>query len=130
VIGGPIEHDVTATGTAAADRDLALVRFTSDGGLDTGFGTNGIVRLDLATGVEVQGSNGPTLAGADFLWRGRDPRARRRSRRDRRIPRRGVQRERGAQRRRRGSGAAGAVTGSVAGRLLASVCMRRDTEPI
>jgi uncharacterized delta-60 repeat protein len=68
VIGGAIEHDIAATGTAASDRDLALVRFTGDGGLDTTFGENGIAKLDLNTGVEITGPNGPAWAGADALW--------------------------------------------------------------
>jgi uncharacterized delta-60 repeat protein len=59
---------VTATGTAASDRDLALARFTADGGLDTTFGDNGIKILDLNTGVEIAGPNGPAWAGADALW--------------------------------------------------------------
>ena len=33
------------------DTDLALVRFSTNGMVDTGFGTNGIVRLDLGTGA-------------------------------------------------------------------------------
>ena len=51
VIAGPIEHDTAATGDAARDTDIAVVRFNPTGQLDPTFGTNGIVRLDLSTGV-------------------------------------------------------------------------------
>lgn len=69
VLGGVIEHDVSATGTAASDRDLALVRLNPDGSLDTGFGTGGVVRLDLNTGLETTNASGTaTLSGADTLW--------------------------------------------------------------
>ena len=51
VIAGPIEHDTAATGDAARDTDIAVVRFNPTGQLDPTFGTNGIVRLDLSTGT-------------------------------------------------------------------------------
>ncbi len=51
VIAGPIEHDTAATGDAARDTDIAVARFDTTGQLDPTFGTNGIVRLDLSTGV-------------------------------------------------------------------------------
>ena len=34
IIGGPVEHDTTATGDAARDTDFAVVRFDADGKLD------------------------------------------------------------------------------------------------
>ncbi len=58
VIAGPIEHDTAATGDAARDTDIAVVRFDLTGQLDPTFGTNGIVRLDLSTG---------TVSGTTFL---------------------------------------------------------------
>lgn len=51
VIAGPVEHDPTATGDAARDTDIAVVRFDATGKLDPTFGVNGVVRLDLSTGV-------------------------------------------------------------------------------
>jgi uncharacterized delta-60 repeat protein len=51
VITGPVEHDPTASGDAARDSDIAVVRFDPTGHLDPTFGTNGIVRLDFSTGV-------------------------------------------------------------------------------
>lgn len=51
VIAGPVEHDPTAIGDAARDTDIAVVRLDATGQLDPTFGTNGIVRLDLSTGV-------------------------------------------------------------------------------
>lgn len=51
VIAGPVEHDPTASGDAARDTDIAVARFDTTGQLDPTFGTNGIVRLDLSTGV-------------------------------------------------------------------------------
>jgi uncharacterized delta-60 repeat protein len=51
VISGPAEHDPTATGDAARDTDIALARFDRAGKLDPTFGTGGVVKLDLSTGV-------------------------------------------------------------------------------
>lgn len=51
VIAGPVEHNPTASGDAARDTDIAVVRFDATGQLDPTFGINGIVRLDLSTGV-------------------------------------------------------------------------------
>lgn len=51
VIAGPIEHDTAATGDAARDTDIAVVRFDATGQLDPTFGANGIMRLDLSTGT-------------------------------------------------------------------------------
>jgi uncharacterized delta-60 repeat protein len=50
IIGGPVEHDTTATGDAARDTDFAVVRFNADGTLDTGFGSGGIARIDVGPG--------------------------------------------------------------------------------
>lgn len=51
VIAGPIEHDTAATGDAAKDTDIAVLRFDSQGKLDPSFGKEGIARIDLGTGV-------------------------------------------------------------------------------
>ena len=72
VIGGAIEHNVTPEQPVlAADRDVALVRFNPDGTVDRGFGTDGVVLLDLNSGLVVPAANPndpPTLAGADQFW--------------------------------------------------------------
>ena len=53
VIAGPIEHDVTATGNAAKDTDVALVRFDNAGKIDTTFGKGGVAIFDLGTGKAI-----------------------------------------------------------------------------
>lgn len=60
VIGGTIEG-----GTEAGDRDVALVRFNTDGTVDTTFGTEGVVVLDLNTAVLNAAGK---VTGADNLW--------------------------------------------------------------
>ncbi|MBK7401629.1 MAG: hypothetical protein IPJ34_36595 [Myxococcales bacterium] len=55
VVAGTVEH---AGATDDRDRDLALVRFTTDGKVDTTFGTEGVVVLDLSPGE---------LAGTTYL---------------------------------------------------------------
>ncbi len=52
VIAGTMEH---VGAQDARDRDIALVRFNTDGSLDSTFGTNGVVTLDLSDG-EVNGT--------------------------------------------------------------------------
>ncbi len=69
VIAGAAEHDPDAPGLAAQDTDIVLVRFSADGVLDATFGQGGVVRLDLATGVEGLNNNGqPAWLGADAQW--------------------------------------------------------------
>ena len=53
VIAGPVEHDVTATGNAAKDTDVALVRFDNTGKIDTTFGKAGVAIFDLGTGKAI-----------------------------------------------------------------------------
>lgn len=60
VVSGTIEH---AGAADARDRDIALLRFTAAGAKDTTFGTDGVVTLDLSTGV-VSG----TAFVADSVW--------------------------------------------------------------
>lgn len=60
VIAGTIEH---AGATDPRDRDIAVLRFNSDGSLDTTFQNNGMLILDLSVGT-------PTDTGyiADNFW--------------------------------------------------------------
>ncbi len=53
VIAGAVEH---AGATDERDRDIALVRFDASGAVDTTFGTDGVVILDLSDG-ELVGSS-------------------------------------------------------------------------
>jgi len=50
VVSGPVEHDPGASGDPGKDTDIALARFDAGGRLDPGFGTGGVVRLDLSAG--------------------------------------------------------------------------------
>lgn len=70
VLSGTIEHDVAATGAAANDRDIVIVRLDADGTPDETFGGgDGIVVHDITTGAIVtDGMGNETLAGADFVW--------------------------------------------------------------
>lgn len=63
VIAGPIEHDTAASGDAARDTDIAVVRLDATGQLDQTFGNKGITRLDLSTGAV----SGPAFRG-DTAW--------------------------------------------------------------
>ena len=63
VVTGPVEHDPAATGDEAKDTDIALARFDERGVLDPGFGTGGVVRLDLSAGV----AEGSAFRG-DTVW--------------------------------------------------------------
>ena len=63
VVAGPVEHDPAASGDAAKDTDIALARFDQSGRLDPAFGTGGIVKLDLSTGV----ADGAAFRG-DTVW--------------------------------------------------------------
>ena len=63
VIAGPVEHDPAASGDGAKDTDIALARFDSSGRLDPAFGTAGVVKLDLSTGV----AEGTAFRG-DTVW--------------------------------------------------------------
>jgi len=46
LVAGPVE----AAGADARDRDIAVLRLNTDGSLDSSFGAQGIVRLDLSKG--------------------------------------------------------------------------------
>lgn len=56
VVSGVVEDETVAT-----DRDIALVRFNTDGAPDTTFGTQGVLRMDLSTAI------GGTM-GTDTTW--------------------------------------------------------------
>ena len=60
VVACTVEHVGAAD---ARDRDIAVARFNADGSKDTTFGTDGILTLDLSTGVV----NG-TAFSADSAW--------------------------------------------------------------
>jgi uncharacterized delta-60 repeat protein len=60
VVAATVEHVGAAD---ARDRDVAVVRFNSDGSLDTTFGAGGVVTLDLSDGELV----GSTYV-ADSVW--------------------------------------------------------------
>ena len=75
VIAGDAEHGALPAdaGTLSRDTDIVLVRFLPSGQVDTSFGTDGTLRLDLGTGVEVSttladGGVQQQLAGADTAW--------------------------------------------------------------
>jgi uncharacterized delta-60 repeat protein len=79
VVAGQAEHQVynpaTDAGALVRDADVFLVRFTAQGQLDTTFGTAGVVRHDVGTGVLTQpatladGGVPPlALSGADSFW--------------------------------------------------------------
>jgi uncharacterized delta-60 repeat protein len=53
VLAGPVEHDPAATGDAAKDTDIAVVRFDATGKLDPAFGKDGVARIDLGTGKAI-----------------------------------------------------------------------------
>ena len=63
VISGPVEHDPGASGDAARDTDIAVARFDQSGKLDPTFGSGGVMRLDLSTGV----AEGTAFRG-DTAW--------------------------------------------------------------
>jgi uncharacterized delta-60 repeat protein len=64
VIVGAGQHDVSATPPANLDTDVFLARFNTDGTLDTTFGTAGVARVDLSTGVPTS----PTAFRGDSVW--------------------------------------------------------------
>lgn len=69
VIAGAAEHDPKAEGLAAQDTDIALVRFESDGTLDKSFGKDGVVVLDLNSGIEGKDMMGmPAWQSGDSQW--------------------------------------------------------------
>ena len=53
VISGPVEKDPKATGAAAKDTDIAVVRFDATGKPDPAFGKAGTARIDIGVGKAV-----------------------------------------------------------------------------
>ena len=53
VISGPVEKDPKATGAAAKDTDIAVVRFDATGKPDPTFGKGGTARIDIGAGKAV-----------------------------------------------------------------------------
>lgn len=70
VICGEAEHAPLAANAAEArDTDIVLARFDLDGALDQTFGTDGLVWLDLSTGIEGTSNSGaPEALGRDTHW--------------------------------------------------------------
>jgi uncharacterized delta-60 repeat protein len=74
VIVGDAEHQVFGAGidggVFVGDTDIVLVRFNSNGSIDTGFGTDGVVRYDLNVGALVinQADGGVSLGGRDSAY--------------------------------------------------------------
>jgi uncharacterized delta-60 repeat protein len=71
VVSGTVEHDATATGVFANDRDVYVLRLNTDGSIDSSFGDggSGVKILNLNDGVEGMNAQGqPTLLGADAQW--------------------------------------------------------------
>lgn len=69
VIAGAAEHDPSAEGLAAQDTDIVLLRFDADGKLDASFGNEGVVVLDLNSGIEGVDMMGmPAWQAGDSQW--------------------------------------------------------------
>ena len=78
VVAGQAEHQVYGAGADAGalvrDADVFVVRFTAQGQLDSTFGTAGVVRQDVGTGILTQpattdaGVPAMTLSGSDSFW--------------------------------------------------------------
>ncbi len=64
IISGPIERDTSATGDAARDTDVAVVRFDATGKLDASFGREGIARIDFGPGK----ATSATAFAGDTSW--------------------------------------------------------------
>jgi uncharacterized delta-60 repeat protein len=50
LIAGPFEKDPKATGTAAKDTDIAVLRFDATGKADPSFGKDGMAKIDIGPG--------------------------------------------------------------------------------
>lgn len=69
VIAGTAQFDPELEGLAANEQDVAVVRFTASGVVDSTFGQGGVVRLDLNSGTEgVDRNNNPAWVGNDAVW--------------------------------------------------------------
>jgi uncharacterized delta-60 repeat protein len=66
VIAGTVEHAPKAEAPLHLDTDVALVRFTAAGVLDTTFGTGGVAIHDLSPGIANVANDG--IQGADSQW--------------------------------------------------------------
>jgi uncharacterized delta-60 repeat protein len=53
LISGPVEKDPKATGAAAKDTDIAIIRFDATGKPDPTFGKGGTARIDIGAGKAV-----------------------------------------------------------------------------
>lgn len=68
VIAGTAQFEPGAEGLAAAEQDVAIVRFTMEGDVDTTFGADGVVRHNLNTGIEGVRNNAPAWVSNDAVW--------------------------------------------------------------
>lgn len=69
VIAGTAQVDPNAEGLAAAEQDVAIVRFTMEGDLDNSFGEGGVVSLNLNTGIEgLDRSGNPAWISNETVW--------------------------------------------------------------
>ncbi|HEX2869640.1 MAG TPA: hypothetical protein VHP33_00260 [Polyangiaceae bacterium] len=66
VIAGTVEHAPKAAVPLNLDTDVALVRFTAAGVLDTSFGDKGVAIHDLSPGIANAANDG--IQGADSQW--------------------------------------------------------------
>ncbi len=66
VIAGTVEHAPKAAVPLNLDTDVALVRFTAAGVLDTTFGDKGVAIHDLSPGIPNAANDG--IQGADSQW--------------------------------------------------------------
>lgn len=81
LISGPVEKDPKATGAAAKDTDIAVVRFDATGKPDPAFGKGGTARIDIGAGKAVgesyvaDNSWGMALSGGRVVVFGSSPAA-------------------------------------------------------
>jgi uncharacterized delta-60 repeat protein len=69
VIAGTAQFDPNAPGLEKAEQDVAVVRFTLGGIVDSAFGVSGVVRLNLNTGIEgLDRNSNPAWVSNDAVW--------------------------------------------------------------